>query len=273
MTPDPYALAEWAAQDLVRSLGGAPHVATVVLGSGWHDAGAELGTTKVELFTAALPGFSRPTVAGHGGLIRSVEIDGRRVLVFYGRAHLYEGRSAAEVVHPIRVAVLAGCPIVVLTNSAGGLDPALAPGHLVLIRDQINLTGASPLSGPPPEKRHGPRFLDLSGLYSPQLRDLARTVDGSLAEGVYAGLAGPQYETPAEVAMLRAAGAQLVGMSTVLEAIAARHLGAAVLGISLVTNYAAGSSHPPIDHNEVLEAGAVAAPRLAHLIAGFVGRL
>jgi purine-nucleoside phosphorylase len=273
VTPDPYALAERAAEAVSQNFGGVPHLAAVVLGSGWHDAADELGSTRIELSTQQLPGFARPTVAGHKGLIRSVDIDGRRVLVLLGRVHLYEGRSAAEVAHPIRVAVLAGCPVVVLTNAAGGLDPAMRRGQAVLIRDQINLTGASPLSGPPPPKRYGPRFVDLTGLYPAKLRDLAREVDPALTEGVYAGLAGPQYETPAEIALLRGAGASLVGMSTTLEAIAARHLGAAVLGVSLVTNLAAGVGHAPIDHAEVLEAGAAAAPGLARLIAGFVGRL
>ncbi len=273
MTLDPYELAEWAAEVLAKRIGRVPHVAAVVLGSGWRDAAAKLGTTETELSTGELPAFSRPTVAGHEGAIRSVDIGGRRVLVLLGRVHLYEGRSPVEVVHPIRVAVLAGCPVVVLTNAAGGLDPAMHRGQAVLIRDQINLTGASPLSGPPPPKKYGPRFIDLTGLYSAELRDLAREVDPSLTEGVYAGLAGPQYETPAEIAMLHGAGAQLVGMSTTLEAIAARHLGAAVLGVSLVTNHAAGVTHAPIDHVEVLEAGAAAAPALALLIAGFVGRL
>ena len=143
----------------------------------------------------------------------------------------------------------------------------------MLIRDQINLTGASPLAGPPPTRQYASRFVDCTGLYPAKLRDLAREVDPALTEGVYAGLAGPQYETPAEIAMLARAGAQLVGMSTTLEAIAAKHLGAGVLGVSLVTNHAAGVAHGPIDHAEVLEAGAAAAPGLARLIAGFVARL
>jgi purine-nucleoside phosphorylase len=272
MTPDSYALAERAAEVLVERIGG-PHVAAVVLGSGWRDAADRLGATRIELSTRELPGFARPTVAGHEGMIRSVDINGRAVLVLLGRVHLYEGRSAAEVAHPVRVAVLAGCRVVVLTNAAGGLDPAMRPGQAVLIRDQINLTGVSPLSGPPPPKRYPPRFVDLSGLYPAKLRDLAREIDPSLTEGVYAGLAGPQYETPAEIAMLQVAGAQIVGMSTTLEAIAARHLGAEVLGVSLVTNHAAGVCPAPIDHAEVLAVGAAATPGLARLIAGFVGRL
>jgi purine-nucleoside phosphorylase len=258
MTLDPYDLAEWGAEVLTHRLGREPHVAAVVLGSGWQRAADELGTTKIEMPTQELPAFSQPTVTGHKGLIRSVDIGGRRVLVLLGRVHLYEGRSAAEVVHPVRVAVLAGCPVVVLTNAAGGIDPAMSPRQTVLIRDQINLTGTSPLAGPPPPRQYAPRFVDCTGLYPAELRDLAREIDPSLTEGVYAGLAGPQYETPAEIAMLARAGAQLVGMSTALEALAAKHLGARVLGVSLVTN---------------LEAGAAATPGLARLIAGFVARL
>jgi purine-nucleoside phosphorylase len=273
MTLDPYDLAEWAAEVLTHRLGREPHVAAVVLGSGWQRAADELGTTRIEMRTQELPAFSQPTVTGHKGLIRSVDIGGRRVLVLLGRVHLYEGRSAAEVVHPVRVAVLAGCPVVVLTNAAGGIDPAMSPRQTVLIRDQINLTGTSPLAGPPPPRQYAPRFVDCTGLYPAELRDLAREIDPSLTEGVYAGLAGPQYETPAEIAMLARAGAQLVGMSTTLEAVAAKHLGAGVLGVSLVTNHAAGVAPGPIDHTEVLEAGAAAAPGLARLIAGFVARL
>jgi len=273
MTPGPFELARSGAETLAAELGGVHHVAAVVLGSGWQDAADGLGTTMAELATGDLPGFVRPTVAGHEGLVRSVDVGGRRVLVLLGRVHLYEGRSAAEVVHPVRVAVLAGCPVVVLTNAAGGLDPGMRKGQAVLIRDQINLTGASPLTGPPPPEGYAARFVDLTGLYPAKLRDLAREVDPALTEGVYAGLPGPQYETPAEIAMLQNAGAQLVGMSTTLEAIAARHLGASVLGISLVTNHAAGVAHAPIDHAEVLEAGSAAAPGLTRLIAGFVTRL
>jgi purine-nucleoside phosphorylase len=187
--------------------------------------------------------------------------------VLLGRSHLYEGRTPAEVVHAVRTAVMAGTKVVVLTNAAGALNPVLRPGQLVLLRDHLNLTGASPLSGGEPPPAYRSRFVDLTDLYSAQLRQIARSVGPSLAEGVYAALPGPHYETPAEVAMLRAAGADLVGMSTALEAIAARHLGASVLGLSLVTNLAAGVSPTPLDHSEVLAAGATAVPRLGRLLA------
>jgi purine-nucleoside phosphorylase len=269
---DPFAAAEAAAAQLVRRTGVPRHDVAVVLGSGWQDAADGIGTAAVELSTSDLPGFVPPTVAGHQGQIRSVEIAGRPVLVLVGRVHLYEGRSAAEAVHPVRMAVAAGAGVVVLTNAAGGIDPGYRVGQTVVIRDHLNLTGVSPLAGPPPPDGYGPRFVDLSECWSPRLRDLVHQVDPQLAEGVYAMLPGPHYETPAEVAMLRGLGADLVGMSTVLEAIAARHLGAELLGLSLVTNVAAGVGEP-VAHSDVLAAGAAAAPGLARLIAEVIGRL
>jgi purine-nucleoside phosphorylase len=214
-----------------------------------------------------------PTVAGHHGQLRSLRAGDHRVLLLIGRTHLYEGRSPAEVVHPVRTAVIAGARVVILTNAAGGLDPSMRPGQAVLIRDHLNLIGASPLSGPEPPAGYRGRFVDLTDLYPVKLRTLAKQVDPALTEGVYAALGGPHYETPAEVAMLRRAGADLVGMSTALEAIAAHHLGASVLGISLVTNLAAGVSPTPLDHEEVLAAGAAAAPYLVELLAGVLSVL
>ncbi|MGB9113107.1 MAG: purine-nucleoside phosphorylase, partial [Acidimicrobiales bacterium] len=265
MVDDPFALAQNAADELIARTGGAGHVAALVLGSGWQPAADALGETIVSVSTNELPGFAPPTVAGHQGEIRSVAVGDRRVLVLLGRSHLYEGRTEAEVVHPVRVAVLAGVPVVILTNAAGGIDPQMRPGQAVLIRDHLNLTGRNPLTGPPPP---GTRFVDLTTLYPERLRRLAREVDPSLTEGVYAGMLGPSYETPAEIAMLRTLGADLVGMSTTLEAIAARHFGAEVLGISLVSNLAAGVAASPLDHAEVLAAGVAAAPALAQLVVG-----
>ena len=201
MADDPYALAATAAAKLSERTGGGGHVAAVVLGSGWLPAADALGKTLASVSTSELPGFAAPTVAGHHGELRSVEVGDRRVLVLLGRNHLYEGRSEAEVVHPVRVAVLAGVPVVILTNAAGGIDPQMRPGQPVLLRDQLNLTGRNPLTGPPPPEELGPRFIDLTTLYPERLRRLAREVDPSLAEGVYAGVLGPSYETPAEVAM------------------------------------------------------------------------
>jgi purine-nucleoside phosphorylase len=269
---EPFTLAEEAAAELVRRAGANPEVA-VVLGSGWRSVADALGEAEVECAATELPGFSAPTVPGHEGTLRLLPVAGRPVLVLLGRAHLYEGRSPAEVVHAVRTAVIAGAGVVVLTNAAGGLDPAVAPGQVVLIRDHINLTGASPLSGSEPPPGYRSRFVDLTDLYAPSLRQVVRSADPSLVEGVYAALRGPHYETPAEIAMLRSAGADLVGMSTALEAIAARHLGASVLGLSLVTNLAAGVSPVPLDHAEVLATGAAAVPRLSQLLAEVLPRL
>jgi purine-nucleoside phosphorylase len=270
---DPYAEAEAAATELARLTGVARHDVAVVLGSGWQDAADGIGAAAIELAATDLPGFIPPTVAGHQGRVRSVEIAGRRVLVLVGRVHLYEGRSPAEVAHPVRMAVAAGAGVVVLTNAAGGIDPAYRVGQTVVLRDHLNLTGMSPMGGSPPPAGYGPRFVDLSGCWSPRLRDLAHQVDPSLVEGVYAALPGPHYETPAEIAMLASIGADLVGMSTVLEAIAARHVGAELLGLSLVTNAAAGVAAEPVAHSDVLAAGAAASPGLARLIAEVIGRL
>jgi purine-nucleoside phosphorylase len=274
---DPFALATQAAAELARLTGKTTHQAAVVLGSGWQPAIDPIGTADVEVPAADLPGFVASTVAGHAGALRSVRVGGIDVLVLSGRIHLYEGHPPASVVHAVRTAVLAGATTVILTNAAGGIDPGYKPGDAVLIRDHINLTGASPLGAPPPPERYGNRFVDLTDLYSASLRARARQAAEELGlalpEGVYAAFRGPHYETPAEIAMLRTAGADLVGMSTVLEAIAARHLGARVLGISVVTNLAAGVSPAPLDHAEVLAAGAAAAPRIGRLLRRVLERL
>jgi purine-nucleoside phosphorylase len=202
-----------------------------------------------------------------------VAVGGTRVLLLLGRAHLYEGHPVATVVHGVRTAVSAGCGVVVLTNAAGSLRADRPVGGPVLIADQLNLTGHNPLAGPPPPPPAPGRFCDMTEAYSQRLRDIARAVDPTLPEGVYAGMLGPSYETPAEIRMLLAMGADLVGMSTVLEAIAARHLGAEVLGITLVTNLAAGLQAAPLEHAEVLEAGAAAGARVGDLVRGIVERI
>ncbi len=252
---DPYAVAAASAEQLARLTGFDSHDIAVVLGSGWAPAADALGSPDAVVPLAELGGFPEPTVPGHVPAVRSVRAGSRRVLVFLGRTHLYEGHQVATVVHGVRTAIAAGCRVVVLTNAAGGIRRGLRPGQPVLISDHINLTGQSPLAGPPPPDGYPSRFTDLSQAYSAQLRAIARAADPSLEEGVYAALVGPHYETPAEIAMLRAAGADLVGMSTALETIAARHLGADVLGVSLVTNLAAGLSDQPLDHGEVVAAG------------------
>jgi purine-nucleoside phosphorylase len=219
---------------------------------------------------ADLGGFPPPTVPGHSPAVRSLIVGGLRVLVFLGRTHLYEGHPVDTVVHGVRTAMAAGCRVIVLTNASGGIRAGYRIGQPVLIRDHLNLTARSPLSGAPPPAGYPSRFTDLTDLYSPRLRELARAADPGLAEGVYAALPGPHYETPAEIAMLRGLGADLVGMSTVLEAIAARHLGAEVLAISLVTNLAAGLAPGRLDHQEVITAGRSAAARMGSLLAAIL---
>ena len=247
-------------------LSGRPrHDVAVVLGSGWVPAADALGSPEVDIAVTDLPGFLPPAVAGHAGRLRSLTIGDQRVMVLLGRTHLYEQRGVAAVVHGVRVAAAAGCRTIVLTNAAGGVREDLAVGQPVLVSDHLNLTATSPLVGA--------RFVDLVDLYSARLRKLVREVDPTLVEGVYAALPGPHYETPAEIRMVRGLGADLVGMSTVLEAIAARAEGMEVLAVSLVTNLAAGMTGQPLDHAEVLEAGAASAARIGSLLARVVGRL
>jgi len=261
---DPAAGPAVAAAVLAQATGVAAHDVAVVLGSGWRPAADLIGEPAHEVAMADLPGFVRPAVAGHGGTVRSVPVGDRRVLVLLGRTHLYEGHGVAAVAHGVRTAAAAGCRTVVLTNAAGGIREGMSVGEPVLVADHLNLTGVSPLAGP--------RFTDLTDLYSPRLRTQARAIDPSLTEGVYAGLPGPHFETPAEIRMLRGLGADLVGMSTVLEAIAARAEGVEVFALSLVTNLAAGMTGAPLDHQEVLAAGAAAAARMGKLLRELVAR-
>lgn len=271
---DPFDLADRAAAALGTATGVEAHDVAVVLGSGWRPAADRMGETVAELATTDLPGFPAATVAGHAGSVRSIGAPGgRRVLAFLGRVHGYEGHDPAAVVHAVRTAHAAGCHVVVLTNAAGGIREGLEVGQPVLVADHLNLTGQSPVSGPLPAEGLPARFVDLTDAYARRLRALAREVDPTLAEGVYAGLPGPHYETPAEIRMLRTLGADLVGMSTVWEAIAARHLGLEVLALSLVTNLAAGLGATSLDHEEVLEAGRRSAVRMGSLLAEVVERL
>ena len=237
-----------------------------VLGSGWSAAADDLGEELGQCELASVPGFAKPSVLGHGGAFRIVRTSaGRIAAVLTGRTHLYEGKGVDQVVHGVRSVAAAGAKIIVLTNGCGCLNRDWPPGTPVLIRDHINLTGETPLSGP--------TFIDLTEAYSRRLRDLARTVEPTLPEGVYVQFHGPQFETPAEVRMAGVLGADLVGMSTTLETIAAREAGLEVLGISLVTNLAAGISAEPLHHEEVLQAGREAAPRLRRLLAGIAAVL
>src|SRR4051794_31459689 len=258
------AKAEEAATALARATEVLHHDVAVVMGSGWLPAAEALGEPTAQLEMASLPGFSAPVVAGHAGMLRSVPVADKRVLVFLGRTHLYEGRGVIPVAHAVRTAAAAGAKLVILTNAAGGLRPGMRVGQPVLISDHVNLTGRSPLVGA--------TFVDLTDLYSPRLRALAKDIDPGLEEGVYAQLPGPHFETPAEIRMLRTLGADLVGMSTGLEAIAARAADVEVFGLSLVTNLAAGITGEALNHEEVLAAGKDAAATVGPLLAELIAR-
>ena len=266
MTNDPFELAQQAADYIAEHTGVPSHDIALVLGSGWGEAAELIGETTATLSAADIPGFSAPAVQGHVGTIRSVlTTDGKRALVLGARTHYYEGKGVRAVVHGVRTAAAAGAKVMVLTNGCGGLNPAWQPGTPVHISDHLNLTATSPLEGA--------TFVDLTDLYSSRLREVARSVDPTLDEGVYAQFTGPHYETPAEVRYAKTIGADLVGMSTALEAIAARHAGMEVFGISLVTNLAAGISPVALSHQEVLEAGQAAGPRISKLLAEIINRI
>jgi purine-nucleoside phosphorylase len=273
MHPDPYAAADTSALRLRERTSTDNFDVAIVLGSGWSAAADAIGTVVAEVPLGELGGFAAPGVPGHTGAARHVRAGDKNVLLYTGRVHAYEGHSPDTVVHPIRTAIAAGCRTVILTNASGGIRAGLRPGQPVLVRDHLNLTGKSPLTGPPPPDGYPSRFTDLTGLYTQRLRVLARESEPDLAEGVYACLPGPHYETPAEIAMLATLGADLVGMSTVLEAIAARHLGAEVLAISLVTNLAAGLAAEPLSHTEVVETARASASRIGGLLATLVPRI
>ncbi len=258
------AKAEAAASALALATGVPHHDVALVMGSGWVPAADALGRATAEVPMGELPGFLTPVVKGHGGTVRSIPIGRRRALVFLGRTHLYEGKGVTALAHGVRTAAAAGARLIVLTNAAGGLRHGMVPGQPVLIADHLNLTGVSPIVGA--------NFVDLTDLYSARLRALAGRIDPSLQEGVYAQLPGPHFETPAEIRMLRTMGADLVGMSTVLEAIAAREAGVEVFGLSLVTNLAAGMTGEPLNHEEVLAEGRAAAGRMGNLLAEVISQ-
>lgn len=263
---DPFEIAAQAASDIARLSGVDRHDVALTLGSGWGRAAELIGETTATFAATDVTGFGKPALEGHVGTLRSVVTPkGRRVLVIGARTHFYEGHGPRRVVHSVRAAAAAGARTMVLTNGAGGIRHTWRPGQPVLISDHINLTGASPLEGA--------TFIDLTDLYSLRLRDLARTVDPSLEEGVYCQFRGPQYETPAEVQMAKAIGGHIVGMSTALEAIAARQAGMEVLGFSLITNLAAGIQTTPLSHQEVIEAGRQAEPVISSLLARVIGAL
>jgi len=266
---DPLACAAAAAQEIITRTGVASHDVALVMGSGWVSAVDALGTPAYECNAEELIGFLPPTVEGHSGKVRSyvIEADGKKVraLVFLGRTHLYEGKGVEPVVHSVRAAVKAGCKIIILTNACGGINTKFSVGQPVLIRDHISLTAVSPLSGAV--------FVDLTDLYSKRIREIVKREDSTLDEGVYVHWRGPTYETPAEIHMMRTMGGDLVGMSTVPEAIAAHALGAEILGISLVTNAAAGVTGEKLNHEEVIAAGKAAADRMGALLKGVIPKL
>lgn len=256
-----------AAAEIIREESGVEqHEIALVLGSGWAKAADLVGETVATISAADLPGFHAPEVPGHVPTIRSIKLEsGKYALALGARTHLYEGRGVAAVVHGVRTAAAAGAKTLVLTNGAGGINSAWKPGTPVLISDHINLTGQTPLEGA--------HFVDMSEVYSKRLRELAREIDSNLDEGIYCQFRGPQYETPAEVQMAKAIGGDIVGMSTALEAIAARSVGLEILGLSLITNLAAGISISPLSHDEVLQAGRDAESRISELLSKIVNRI
>jgi purine-nucleoside phosphorylase len=265
-TTDPRAVAATAAAEIALKTGVERHDIALTLGSGWGRAADLIGETTATIPAHEITGFSKPALEGHSGTLRSILLpSGKRALVIGARTHYYEGHGVRRVVHSVRTAAAAGARTMILTNGAGGIRESWTPGTPVLISDHINLTADSPLEGA--------TFVDLTDLYSARLRAIARGIDPTLDEGVYVQNRGPHYETPAEVQMAKSIGGHIVGMSTALEAIAAREAGMEVLGMSLITNLAAGISATPLSHAEVIEAGAAAEPVISALLARIVAAL
>lgn len=265
-TANPFEVAAQAAADIARLTGVENHDIALTLGSGWGKAADILGETVATIPATEVTGFSKPALEGHVGTLRSIRTPGgKNVLVIGARTHYYEDHGVRRVVHSVRTAAATGAKIMVLTNGAGGIRETWTPGQPVLISDHINLTADSPLEGA--------TFVDLTDLYSKRLRDVARTIDPMLDEGVYTQFRGPHYETPAEVQMAKHIGGHIVGMSTALEAIAAREAGMEILGFSLITNLAAGIQQTPLSHAEVIEAGREAEPVISALLARVVEAL
>ncbi|PTW91277.1 purine-nucleoside phosphorylase [Microbacteriaceae bacterium MWH-Ta3] len=263
---NPRDIAAQAAAQIAAATGVAHHDIALTLGSGWAKAADLVGELVAEIPATDIIGFSKPAVEGHVGTIRSLRTpNGKNVLIIGARTHFYEDHGVRRVVHSVRTAAATGAKIMVLTNGAGGLKETWEPGTPVLISDHINLTASSPLEGA--------TFIDLTDLYSARLREVARTVKADLDEGIYAQFRGPHYETPAEVQMVKHMGGHIVGMSTALEAIAAREAGMEVLGFSLITNLAAGISPNPLSHQEVMESGKAAEPVISQLLASVVAAL
>jgi purine-nucleoside phosphorylase len=266
MANSPFEIARQAANQIREATGVDHHEIALTLGSGWARAADLLGETVATVPAKDIIGFSAPVVEGHVASIRSIKLpSGKHALILGARTHYYEGHGVRRVVHGVRTAAATGAKIMILTNGCGGIKATWSPGTPVLISDHINLTADSPLEGA--------TFVDLTDLYSKRLREVAKSVDASLDEGIYAQFRGPHYETPAEVQMVKQMGGNLVGMSTALEAIAAREAGMEVLGFSLMTNLAAGIQNTPLSHAEVLEAGRVAEPKISALLAAIIEKL
>ena len=263
---DPFEIAAQAAAQLAEATGVEKHDIALTLGSGWGAAADLIGETTATVPAPEIVGFSASEVVGHSGTLRSILLpSGKRALIIGARTHYYEGHGVRRVVHSVRTAAAAGATTMILTNGAGGIKEHWKPGTPALISDHINLTADSPLEGA--------TFIDLTDLYAQRLRDLARVIEPSLDEGVYVQFRGPHYETPAEVQMAKTMGGHIVGMSTALEAIAARQAGMEILGLSLITNLAAGISKEKLDHAEVLQAGKDAEAKLGDLLARIVAEL
>lgn len=265
--PDPARAALDEAVAVVRAHARIAPACGIVLGSGLGGLAEEIEAEAVVPYRT-IPHFPVPTAEGHAGELVLGRLEGRPVAARRGRAHLYEGYTAREVVFPVRLLAALGTSALILSNAAGALNPAFRRGDLMLLTDHINFTGTNPLVGPN-DDRLGPRFPDMSQVYDASLRRLAEAAARAdrtpLRAGVYAGVVGPSYETPAEIRMLRAFGADAVGMSTVLEAIAARHAGMRVLGVAAITNTAAGGEGA-LSHQDVLAAAAAVGPRFVSLV-------
>lgn len=263
---DPFQVARDAAAQIADITGMERHDIALTLGTGWAEAADAMGETVATIPATEIVGFGKAAFGDHLGTLRSVLLrSGKRALVIGARTHIYEGYGVRQVVHSVRTAAAAGATVMVLTNGSGGIPERWTPGTPVLIRDQINLTAESPLEGA--------TFIDLSDVYSPRLRDLARSIDPELEEGVYCQFRGPHLETPAEVRMASIIGGHIVGMSTALEAIAAREAGMEVLGMSLIMNYAAGVQDAPLDMQEISDVGWASQAKLAPLLAEIVNAI
>lgn len=266
---NPFIIAKEAANEIRNITGVTKYDIAVTLGSGWGKAAELIGKAPHVIPANKIIGFNASKVAGHTGTLKSVKLaNGKNILIIGARTHYYESNETnhvRQVVHSVRTAAALGCETMILTNGAGGICPEWTPGTVVLIKDHINMTAATPLEGA--------TFIDLTNLYTPELRNTVKTLYPETPEGIYLQNTGPQYETPAEVFMAKTVGADIVGMSTALEAIAAREAGMNILGLSLITNHAAGISGEQLNHQEVLDTGKASEERLAEMLTKIVNNI